>query len=63
MKDRLEVRFKHEVEKRNELESDLLDKVSMIKNQIKKFEVDFAGAIEKSVLDKAKQLLLVTVED
>lgn len=54
MKDRLEVRFKHEVEKRNELESDLLDKVSMIKNQIKKFELDFAGAIEKSVLDKAK---------
>jgi len=63
MKDRLEVRFKTEVDKRNELESDLLDKVSLLKNQQKKFEADFAQLIETNVLEKVNQLLMVNVTD
>lgn len=63
LKDRLEVRFKTEVEKRNELESDLLDKVALLKNQQKKFEADFAQLIETNVLDKVNQLLMVSVTD
>lgn len=54
LRDTNNIKFKQEENKRIESEKDTLDKIRTIRNDIKRFEVEFGEAIEKNVLEKCK---------
>lgn len=54
LRDTNNIKFKQEENKRIESEKDTLDKIRTIRNDIKRFEVEFGEAIEKNVLAKCK---------
>jgi anaerobic ribonucleoside-triphosphate reductase len=63
LRDTNNIKFKQEENKRIESEKDTLDKIRTIRNDIKRFEVEFGEAIEKNVLEKCKKLLTIRIDE
>ncbi len=63
LRDTNNIKFKQEENKRIESEKDTIDKIRTIKNDIKRFEVEFGEVIEKNVLAKCKELLMIRIDE